>query len=74
MGTQREAEEFIDLIKKENLPDLTFSFYRSRGDRQNQMISQTSRRYNDFNFQGGFNQSNNKMGIYKSYNGKQKKF
>ena len=66
MGTQREAEEFVNLIQKESLPDLNFSAYKSRSERTNQMISQNARQYNNFQ---GFPNKNNQMGNFKNYNG-----
>jgi hypothetical protein len=68
MGTQREAEEFINLTKMEITPDINFSIYISRADRNAQ--NNTIKKYNNFN--NMVIKNNNNMGNYKSYNGKKK--
>ena len=71
MGTQREAEEFInkmqDLTNKNELQDIYFSLYKSKIDR----ISTNSnfRRFNDNPMSAKNNQINGNS-QFKSYNGK----
>lgn len=72
MGTQREAEEFINKIQEltnnNKLQDIYFSLYKSKIER----ISTNSnfRRFNDFPMNMKNNQMNNMNPNYKNYNGK----
>lgn len=72
MGTQREAEEFInkiqELFNNNKSQDIYFSLYKSKVERISSHAN--FRRFNDMPSMQMKNNSMNMNSMYKSYNGK----